>query len=101
MAKQHFKYNPKTLAYEEVKITTGRRILRILLWLAPNLVVGLLLAFIFTRQIDSPKEKILQAELDRYEKEMVRLNKDMELINEVLDAVEGRDEELYRQAATC
>jgi murein DD-endopeptidase MepM/ murein hydrolase activator NlpD len=98
MAKQQFKYNPKTLSYEEVKVSTGRKIFRIMLWLAPNIVVGLLLAFIFTRQIHSPKEQAMQAELDRMEKEVARMNEDMDLVNEVLDDIEKRDEDMYRLA---
>ena len=70
MAKQHFKYNPKTLSYEEVKVSTGKKIFRVLLWLAPNVVVGLLIAFIFTQNIDSPKEKEQQTQIDQYIKEL-------------------------------
>lgn len=98
MAKQHFKYNPKTLSYEEVKVTTGRRVLRALLWLAPNVVVGLLFAFVFTRQIDSPIEKMQRAELAKVKKEVALMHEDIKFANQVLDAIEGRDEELYRQA---
>lgn len=98
MAKQQYKYNPETLAYEEVKISTGKRVLRVLLWLAPNIVVGLLIAFIFTKQIDSPKEKAMKADLERMEREMTRMNKDMDLVNDVLDDVEKRDEDMYRLA---
>jgi len=98
VAKQHFKYNPKTLSYEEVSVSTGRKILKVLLWLAPNVVVGLLLAFIFTQQIESPKEKALQSEFDRTEKELEVMLKDISFANEVMDAIEGRDEDLYRQA---
>lgn len=98
MAKQQYKYNPETLAYEEIKISTGKRVLRVLLWLAPNIVVGLLIAFIFTQQIDSPKEKAMKADLERMEKELARMNRDMDLVNDVLDDVEKRDEDMYRLA---
>jgi murein DD-endopeptidase MepM/ murein hydrolase activator NlpD len=98
MARQHFKYNPETLSYEEVKVSFGRKVFRVLLWIAPSVIVGLLFAFFFTQQIDSPREKEMRAELFRYEQEMNRLQKDMELANEVLDAIQGRDEDLYRAA---
>lgn len=98
MAKQHFKYNPKTLAYEEVNVSTGKKVLRLLLWLAPNIVVGLLLAFIFTKNIDSPKEKEQQAQIDQARRELEEIQKDFKFINAFLDEMEGRDEDLYRQA---
>ena len=98
MAKQHFKYNPKTLSYEEVKVSAGIKILRVLLWLAPNVVVGLLLAFIFTQNINPPKEKEQQAEIEQYKKELGIIKEDLELFNNALDAVQIRDEDLYRSA---
>jgi murein DD-endopeptidase MepM/ murein hydrolase activator NlpD len=98
VAKQHFKYNPKTLSYEEVNVSAGKKIFRVLLWLAPNVVVGLLIAFIFTQNIDSPREKEQQAEIDRYAKELEIIQEDLDLFNNALDAVQGRDEDLYRSA---
>ena len=98
VAKQQYKYNPKTLSYEEVKVSTGRKVLKVMLWLAPNIVVGLLLAFIFTNQINSPKEKAMKADLLKMEKEMERMNADMDLVNAVLDDIERRDEDMYRKA---
>ncbi|PWL27696.1 MAG: peptidase M23 [Fluviicola sp. XM-24bin1] len=98
MAKQHFKYNPKTLSYEEVKVSFGRKVFRVVLWLAPNILVAVLLAFIFTRQVDSPKNQEMQEELARQEREIKRLNKDMDDFTEALKAVQGRDEEMYRKA---
>ena len=98
MAKQQFKYNPKTLSYEEVKVSFGRKVFRVVLWLAPNILVAVLLAFIFTRQVDSPKNQEMQEELARQERELKRLNKDMGDFTEALKAVQGRDEEMYRKA---
>lgn len=98
VAKQHFKYNPKTLAYEEVKITAGRKVLRVSLWLAPNILVGVLFAVIFTRQINSPKEKELKAELAQYQTEVERMQGDLDLLNKAMDAIQVRDEDLYRAA---
>ncbi|MDG1429903.1 MAG: M23 family metallopeptidase [Crocinitomicaceae bacterium] len=96
MSKQQYKYNPDNLSYEEVKVSLGRRVLKMLLFIAPSLVVGLLLSLFFTRQIDSPSEKRLLADLDLTKVELERLQDNMALCNEVLDVIEGRDEDLYR-----
>lgn len=98
MRKERFRYNPKTLSYEREELSIGKRILRILLWIAPNLLVGLVLAFFFARRIDSPKEKELKAELNKYEAEVLRMQADIRLVNEVLNDIEKRDEDLYRMA---
>lgn len=98
MRKERFRYNPKTLSYEREEISIGKRILRILLWMAPSVVFGLVLAFLFARRIDSPKEKELKAELKKYEQEVQRMQTDIRLINDVMNDIEKRDEDLYRMA---
>ncbi len=98
MPKQQYKYNPKTLSYEAVHVSFGKKLLRTLLWIAPSIVVGLVLAFFFTKRINSPKEKQLQSELSANAKELKRIQKDLKLVNDVLDVIESRDEDLYRAA---
>lgn len=98
MSKQHFKYNPESLSYEAVKISAFKKVLRGLLWMAPSLVLGLLLAIFFTRRIDSPREHQLGQELKANNKEIKRMQADLQLANDVLDVIQGRDEELYRAA---
>lgn len=98
MSKQQFKYNPKTLSYEEVKVSFGRKVLRVVLWLAPNIVVAIVLAFFFSRQIDSPKEREPRAELARYEREVKRMQMDLQLAQKALKDIQGRDEQMYRTA---
>lgn len=98
MSKKKYKYNPQTLSYEEVSVSYGMRALRLILWMAPSIIMGLVLAFIFSRRLDSPKEKILKGEVDVYKEELARLNNDMDLVNKVLNDIEKRDEDLYRVA---
>jgi murein DD-endopeptidase MepM/ murein hydrolase activator NlpD len=73
-------------------------VLRLFLWLAPSIAFGLLIAVVVTRRIDSPREKQLKTELKANAKELERLQNDMKLANEVLDVIQGRDEDLYRAA---
>jgi len=98
MAAKKYRYNPKTLTYDEVSVSLGTRALRTLLYLSPSIIVGLVVAFLFAKQLDSPKEKLLKNEISMYQEELQRLNKDMELVNRVLDDIEKRDEDLYRLA---
>ncbi len=98
MPKKKYKYNPRTLDYEEVSVGIGMRIVKTTLWMAPSIVMGLVLAYFFSRRLDSPKEKLLKAEIERYEEEVKRLNQDMDFVHRVLDDIEKRDEDLYRLA---
>lgn len=94
--KQQYKYNPETLSYEKVNVSLGRRVFRIVLVSAPSILLGLLLALLFTRRIDSPREAELKLMVDKQERELKRLHKGMLLVNEALDDIEERDENLYR-----
>ena len=98
MSKRKYKYNPNTLSYEEVKVRPLVRVVRLLLLIAPSVVMGLVMAFIFTRRLDSPKERELQAEVLKQQEEVERLLKDIELYHSVLDDIQERDEDLYRVA---
>lgn len=98
MSKKKYKYNPQSLSYEEVTVSLGTRFLRLVLWMSPSIVMGLILAFIFSRKLDSPKEKMLKGEIEIYKEELSRLNADMDLINNVMSDIRKRDEDLYRIA---
>lgn len=98
MSKQKYKYNPESLSYEVVRVSALKKVLRVLLWSAPSIVLGLALAIVFTRRIESPKEKLFALEQKANVKELNRIQKDIRLANEVLDVIQGRDEELYRAA---
>jgi murein DD-endopeptidase MepM/ murein hydrolase activator NlpD len=66
--------------------------------MAPSIAMGLILAFLFSRKLDSPKEKQLKSEIEIYKEEYNRLNADLDLVNKVLDEMQKRDEDLYRVA---
>ena len=70
--------------------------LRVILVSAPSVLIGLLLALLFTQRIDSPKERELNRMLEKQEVELQRLHKGMILLNDVADVLEERDENLYR-----
>ncbi|MEY3237226.1 MAG: hypothetical protein RI883_1327 [Bacteroidota bacterium] len=98
MTKKKYKYNPQNLSYEEVSVSFSTRIVRVVLWMAPSIAMGLILAFLFSRKLDSPKEKQLKSEIEIYKEEYNRLNSDLDLVNKVLDEMQKRDEDLYRVA---
>lgn len=98
MSKTKYKYNPKTLAYEEVSLSPMAKFLRALLWVAPSLVFGLILSIIFSNQFVSPREKALQRKLALNQEMLEEMNKEFALAERVLDEVQKRDEDLYRLA---
>lgn len=98
MSKTQYKYNPKTLSYEEVKVSIGKRLLRVLLWLAPNVVFTILLAIFIANRIDSPRERELEAKMLETERILNKYQQDIDRANKVLQQLQKKDTELYRVA---
>ena len=93
-AKYHF--NPSTLSWE--KVVTGRReLLQKITWPAIfGLVLGVGTFFLFALFVPSPKEKQLQAKYDAAITEYKLLSKQMDGMQEVMNDLEQRDNNLYR-----
>ncbi len=98
MTKKKYKYNPHRLSYEEVKSGFWMRSFKLLLWLSPSVVMGLVFGYFFSRRMDSPVEQRLKTEIGYYKDEVERLSEDMDFVHKVLDDIEKRDEDLYRVA---
>jgi murein DD-endopeptidase MepM/ murein hydrolase activator NlpD len=93
-----YRYNPETLSYEKVRMSWGERILRGLIFVAPTITLGVLLAFFIANRIDSPKEVRLRKENAFYKKQFDEMNQTLELMTRVLDEMEKRDRSVYRVA---
>lgn len=96
--KKKFVYNPKTLSYERVRRTWGERVLRGLIFIAPTITLGIILAFFIARRIDSPRETRLRQENEFYKAQLDKMTQDLELITKALDEMEKRDRAIYRVA---
>ena len=70
MPKQQYKYNPDSLSYEALEVSLGKKILKLILWIAPSILFGLVMAIVLTQKIDSPKEIQYAIELKSNAKEL-------------------------------
>lgn len=98
MSKQKYRFNPEKLSYEVVRESLGKRIFKWFLFAAPSIVMGLVLAFFFTRRMATPKETQLKKELEAMNLRYSELNENMQTVNQALEAIEKRDKDLYRVA---
>ena len=98
MPKTKYKYNPKTLSYEEVEIGLLNRIFRIILIISPSIVLGLIFGFVIFSNFDSPLDKERDEELKEYKKIVSQMQKDIDLAYKTLDDLEAKDNDLYRVA---
>jgi len=96
MAKIRYHFNTKSLKIERVHVTLRQKFLRVLSVLATGLVfasVVLLFAYNF---IESPKERILQREIEQYELQFKILNDRLGQVQTVLSDLQDRDDNIYR-----
>jgi murein DD-endopeptidase MepM/ murein hydrolase activator NlpD len=96
MPKTKFKFNPDKLTYEKYTISRTEWFLRILGIASLIILSTVLLYFILSKYVDTPKEKVLKRELEIYETNYKLLNKKASNLEKVISELEYRDENIYR-----
>lgn len=96
--KRKYKYNPETLSYEEAVEKWWVSLLRRFVWMAPSVIIGMVLAILFSEQLQPARSNRLQSKLKSYKQSIEDLNADMDLVEDVLIELENRDKDLYRLA---
>ncbi|MBS1613934.1 MAG: M23 family metallopeptidase [Bacteroidetes bacterium] len=93
---QKYIFNTQTLSYEKAVVSWTGRILRALGFVIAALVFSLAISSIYYNFFDSPKEKILKAELNAMKGQYEVMNQEVERMHEVLDGLHYRDGNIYR-----
>jgi murein DD-endopeptidase MepM/ murein hydrolase activator NlpD len=96
MPKKRYRYNPKTLMYEEVKVSFRKRLFRILSHLftgATFTFVVLLIAYSF---FESPKELMQRREIEQLTLQYNVLNDRISQMEDVLADLQEKDDNIYR-----
>lgn len=96
MPEHKYRFNPKTLAYERIKLTPWQRAKRILFVLLPGLLVGAIAFAALYPFVDSQMSASLRRENEQLLAQYVLLNRQMEEIEAVLYDVRRRDDNIYR-----
>jgi hypothetical protein len=96
MAREKYKYNPGTLSYEKVGVSTKEKGLRLLSFLSTGLIFSVVFIAAFFFFFDSPKEKMLKREVKQYEMQFRHINEKLDQIEVVLADISDRDDNIYR-----
>ncbi len=96
MPKTKYRYNPKSLRYEEVRPTLKSRLLRCLFYLATFAVFAFVVLVIAFSFFDSPKEKMQQREIEQMVLQYQIFNDRLDQISGVLDELQEKDDNIYR-----
>jgi murein DD-endopeptidase MepM/ murein hydrolase activator NlpD len=96
MPKNQFLIDLNSLQVKKFRISYKDRIKRFLSVLAAGLVFSVAVISIAYSFFDSPKEKMLQREIEQYKLQFQVINDKMDLISSVLEDLQERDDNIYR-----
>jgi len=96
MPKRHLFFNPKTLAFEKVKLSLKDILKRGLWFLATAFSFAILIIWLSFYFIDSPHEKMLARENNELKSEIERLDRKLNLMNSALQELQAKDAKVYR-----
>jgi murein DD-endopeptidase MepM/ murein hydrolase activator NlpD len=98
MSKVKYYYDSENLAYKRIQTKKRKRFGYIVLFLVSSALFGFLifLLLINTSYFETPKDKIQAREIEALALNYKVLNKKLDLMNEVLEAIENRDNNIYR-----
>ena len=98
MSKVKYYYDSENLAYKRIQTKKRKRFGYIVLFLVSSALFGFLifLLLINTSYFETPKDKIQAREIEALALNYRVLNKKLDLMNEVLEAIENRDNNIYR-----
>jgi len=96
MSKVKYKFNKKSLQFEEVKVTIKTMVLKVLSIIATGSVFAAIVIFLAYTFLDSPKEKMLKREIAQYELHFQLVSERIQQYDAVLSDLADRDDNIYR-----
>ena len=96
MAKVKYYYDTKTLSYKRIELSNANKLKHLFYFLVGSAFAGLIMVIIFFQFFDSPKEKILNREIDQLTSQYEIVQNKLQQVELVLDDIQNRDDNIYR-----
>lgn len=96
MARIKYYYDTETCKYERVKVSTWDMTLNLLGFLSVSLIIAIGIVIVYNNYFDSPKEALLKKENQELLLYYDILEKEMKGANDMLAALQERDDHVYR-----
>lgn len=96
MAKNGYRFNPETLSFDKIETTLKKRLKILTGKFFSTVSLAIVIFFVISSFIDSPKEKALKREKEEILAQYQILNNEVERIDGVLKDLETRDDNIYR-----
>jgi len=96
MSKVKYRFNPKSLAYEKVRVTFKERFWQVASYMATGVVFATVTIMLGRQFLPSPAEKKGRREIEALQLQYDLLSKKMNQVEAVLKDLEDRDDNIYR-----
>jgi murein DD-endopeptidase MepM/ murein hydrolase activator NlpD len=96
MGKRNYFLDLNDLQYKQVRHPFGKKLLHSLLWLAGSLTITVVYVAIFQKYFGSPKEHVLNQQIDNIKLEYSIANRKLDLSMKALTSLKQSDEIRYR-----
>ena len=96
MAKEKYRFNPESLQYDQINHTLRDKLLNFLTYFTASIIIAVIYFLVFSHFFDLPKERILKREVNQLTLQYEILNKQLDLISNVIEDMQHRDDNIYR-----
>lgn len=96
MAKKKYRFNPETLNYEQHGISFREKVTRFLTFLSSSLAFSVVMTIVVFHFYETPQSRQLKRENQRLLSQYRLMQKDMKTIEQVLEDLQYRDDNIYR-----
>ncbi len=96
MERKKFKYNPKTLSYDEIELSWKDRVIKIVGWSTAVIFTSFLLLMVSSKFITTPTEQKLTEELNKSNYTLEAISMDLTKLTDEIDKIQERDADVHR-----
>ncbi len=96
MEKKKYIFNPKTLSYDEINISWKERALKISGFAVTVTFTAIIILFLSSRFITTPKEKILKEKLEKVNYSLEAISTELTNLTKQIDKIQERDANVHR-----
>lgn len=96
MAKVKYYYDSETLSYRKIELRKRDKFKRSAVFVMASAICGALLVLVFYQFVDSPRQKVLNRELENMKLHYELLQKKMVQTEKILEDIQERDNNIYR-----
>ncbi len=93
---EKYVYNPQTLQFEKLKLTSASYLFRIVGFLSAVIVTTFVFYFLTSEYFPSPKEKALKKELSQVEFHLLNMKSRLATMDKVINNIQDRDAKIHR-----